>query len=36
MKNKLLKLLAMMMVLAMVLAFAGCGSTDTADDDADE
>ena len=36
MKNKLLKLLAMMMVLALVLAFAGCGSTDTADDDADD
>ena len=36
MKNKLLKLLTLMMVLAMVLAFAGCGSPDTTQEDTDE
>ena len=36
MKNRLFKLMAMMMVLAMVLAFAGCGSSETAKEDTDE
>ena len=33
MKKNLLKILALMMVLAMVFAFSGCGSSDATDDD---
>ena len=36
MKKNLLKLLAMLMALALVLAFAGCGSSDTAKKDTGE